>query len=210
MRPELHAYLDGELAFDELPAELRPEARRWERLLTDAAELGPAAGPVGLEPRILRSLAAARRAPVWRRALGWAVRPRPVAISPLAGLAAAAVLALVLIRPWAEAPEPASEGTTTVHVQFILEAPSARTVAVAGDFTGWSPRLLLQDVDGDGVWAGRFAVAPGVHQYMFVVDDARWVTDPQAERYVDDGFGQRNAVLVVAPPGGGGRLRQGS
>jgi hypothetical protein len=35
---------------------------------------------------------------------------------------------------------------------------------------------------------------------MFVVDGEKWITDPQADRYVDDGFGMRNAVLSIAQP----------
>jgi len=37
---------------------------------------------------------------------------------------------------------------------------------------------------------------------MFLVDGERWETDPRAERYIDDGFGMRNALVnVIAPMG---------
>ena len=88
----------------------------------------------------------------------------------------------------------------TIYVQFMLEAPSAQSVAVAGDFNSWMPELVLTDPDGDGVWSGRVALKPGVHQYMFVIDGSQWLTDPGAGRYVDDGFGNRNAVLVIPEP----------
>ena len=41
----------------------------------------------------------------------------------------------------------------------------------------------------------------GQHEYMFVVDGERWVPDPLAGRYVDDGFGegQQNSLLIVRP-----------
>ena len=42
-------------------------------------------------------------------------------------------------------------------------------------------------------------IQPGVHKYMFVIDGTEWVTDPDAERYAEDGFGNRNAVLAVTP-----------
>jgi len=32
---------------------------------------------------------------------------------------------------------------------------------------------------------------------MLVVDDGKWVTDPNAKIYADDGFGSRNAVLYI-------------
>ena len=43
------------------------------------------------------------------------------------------------------------------------------------------------------------AVEPGIHEYMFVVDGAEWITPPGAEGYRDDGFGSRNAVVTVLP-----------
>jgi 1,4-alpha-glucan branching enzyme len=70
-------------------------------------------------------------------------------------------------------------------------------VAVAGDFSDWEPAFAMQDPDGDGVWSARVPVRPGVHAYMFLVDETSWQTDPNAGRYQDDGFGNRNAVLAV-------------
>jgi hypothetical protein len=206
MRAELQAYLDGELAFAELPEELRPEAERWERLLADARSLGAERAPAELEFRIRRALPRPERKSSVRRAAEWAIRPRSVRVSPLVGLAAAAALAFIIVLPRLEAPSPASEpipgaaSVTTIYVQFMLEAPSAQSVAVAGDFNSWEPELALTDPDGDGIWTGRVALKPGVHQYMFVIDGSQWLTDPEAGRYVDDGFGNRNAVLVIPEP----------
>ena len=180
--------------------------------------------PPGLEARILRAVrteAARREHPAWRRALSWLLTPRAVRVSPAAALVAAGLVGLLLVAPWdrtgpapaggpaAGASEAGSAGGgaaagaegPTVYVEFILEAPEASSVSLAGDFNGWAPDVLLQDGDGDGVWSARVRLEPGVHKYMFVVDGSRWVADPYAERYVDDGFGNRNAVLAVLPPG---------
>lgn len=199
MRAEIHAYLDGEIGFDQLPAELRDEALRWERLLNDAWASGSTGAPAGLADRIDRGVIERLSSrPAWRRTANWLVHPHSIRLSPLVGLAAAAALAFLVVRVGLRPPTPEAASSSTVYVQFSVQAPAARTVSVAGDFNGWSPDLELQDVDGDGVWTGRIAVRPGVHEYMFVLD-GQWVTDPNADRYVDDGFGHRNAVLVVAP-----------
>jgi 1,4-alpha-glucan branching enzyme len=87
-----------------------------------------------------------------------------------------------------------------VYVQFVLDAPGAASVAVAGDFDGWGGSFELEDLNGDGVWSGRVPVQPGVHAYMFLVDGSTWMTDPRAERYTEDGFGNQNAILAVAMP----------
>lgn len=200
MRPELQAYLDGDLPREALPEDLRQQASRWETLLTEIESIGPLGAPAGLENRIVRSLPEGRRAGRWSRAANWALRPRVIRISPLAGLAAAAALALLIVRPWSGGEPLTPPPERTIFVQFMLEAPGASSVAVAGDFNGWSPALVLTDPDGDGTWTGRLPLEPGVHEYMFVIDGSQWITDPEAERYTDDGFGNRNAVLVVAPP----------
>lgn len=86
----------------------------------------------------------------------------------------------------------------TVLVRFVLEAASARSVAVAGDFSDWQPIPLVPHAgDGERVWTGVVPLPRGEHRYMFVIDGSRWVTDPMASAYWDDGFGNRNAILSL-------------
>lgn len=218
MREELQAYLDGELSFEELPADLKSRAAAWDAFLEEAREQGPAGAPTGLEESVMARIRgeSPERGAAWRRALDWATRPRTVKVSPAAAGLAAAAMVLLLLLPGGlreQAPERASPqaqrvqqaqvertGQARIYVQFTLEAPEASSVAVAGDFNGWEAEYMLSDADGDGVWTGRVPVGPGVHEYMFVVDGSEWMTDPQADRYTDDGFGNRNAVLAVTPP----------
>lgn len=216
MSEELQRYLDGELPAETLSAELREEARVWDVFLTDIRAAGPTGAPVGLESRVVRAVLAVPPPPVWKRAIAWWIHPRPIRVSPLAGLAAAAGIILMVVGTPAvrEGAEPVAEQTgeplgataattgdvPSVYVPFHLEAPTARSVSLAGDFTGWSPQVTLEDADGDGVWRALVPLPPGVHEYMFVVDESTWVTDPHAERHADDSFGNRNAVLAIAEP----------
>jgi hypothetical protein len=201
MDERLQAYLDGEASLDDLPADLRARARAWDDLVVEMRAGGPAGAPAGLETRVraaVREFRSRRVAPV--RWLTWVLRPRPIRVSPLAAAAAAIVLLAVAVRPWAPAASDATAGR--VYVQFVVQAPGARTVQLAGDFSGWEPSATLTDPDGDGVWTGRVALEPGVHEYMFVVDGSDWVPDPNAAAYSDDGFGRRNSVVAVAPLNG--------
>lgn len=210
MRDELRSWLDGERSRDTLSPEAAAEAEAWERLTSVLREDVPGPAPLSLEAAVMEEVRRPRPG-LPARARAWLVRPSlsPLTAGLTAGLAAAAIAAL-LVAPWREAPAPAPDPRaaeaqtsppTVVYVQFVLEAPGARSVAVAGDFNGWDGRHELGDPDGDGVWTGRVPIRPGMHQYMFVLDGTEWVTDPAAERWTDDGFGNRNAVLAVTPPG---------
>lgn len=85
-----------------------------------------------------------------------------------------------------------------VEVTFIISGINANQIAVAGDFNSWSTSAnQLEDPDGDGIWTGKMQLEPGRYEYMLVVDDGKWVTDPNAKVYVDDGFGGKNAVLFI-------------
>jgi 1,4-alpha-glucan branching enzyme len=95
-------------------------------------------------------------------------------------------------------PAPVGAEPGQVYVQFVIAAPGARSVALAGDFSEWSPSIELSDADLDGVWSARVALEPGVHEYMFVIDGSEWRPDPNSLSYTDDGFGQRNSVLAVS------------
>ncbi len=220
MHPDLHRYLDGELPAEALPPELAREAQEWDALLRDTAAARQELAPPWLESRVMASLPAAAapspRAATLGRALAWLLRPQEVRLRPavlLAG-AAAGVAALALwprvppapaptLAPLAAAPAApaAPAGASVVYVQFTLTAPGAHSVEVAGDFNGWQPaRAELRDPEGDGHWSGLVALPAGVHKYMFVIDGRRWVSDPQAHHFVDDGFGMKNSLIAVAPP----------
>lgn len=84
-----------------------------------------------------------------------------------------------------------------VPVRFVLHAPGAKSVSVAGDFNAWRrDRAVLADDNGNGVWTVTVYLTPGRYQYKFVVD-GKWVVDPDAPNYIVDGFGGRNAVLSI-------------
>jgi hypothetical protein len=208
MHPDVHRVLDGELPREALSPEAAAELAEWELVASLTAERRAERAPTWLADDVMRALPVPAPAapPAWERMWQWLITPRPLQVRPLAPMAGATALLLVVLMqpvgPRAVAPAVVGEDTPVIYVQFALSAEGARSVAVAGDFNDWSVDAgTLRDVGGDGVWRGLIAVQPGVHKYMFVVDGAEWVTDPVAERYVDDGFGMRNALLAVVAPG---------
>lgn len=194
MNEDVKAFLDGELELEALPPDARQEARMWIRALEDPGDAVPQDAPAWLEDRIMAEVDS--EADIGRT--HWLHRSFTVRVTPLRGmLAAAAVAAIALFAQGGGEPTAEAPAARTVYVQFVLEAPGATSVAVAGDFSEWEDRYTLEDLDGDGVWTGRVPMVTGVHQYMFVIDGVDWVTDPNAQHYADDGFGNRNAVIAV-------------
>lgn len=86
------------------------------------------------------------------------------------------------------------------EVQFTLRLSEGKfqTVAIAGDFNQWNSRSnCLEDPDGDGIWTVTLKLPLGRYEYMFVLDGKEWIPDPNANRFVRDGFGNKNAVLEI-------------
>ena len=208
--PLVKRLLDGELSLSDLPPELRGEGAEALRLL-GAVDRAPVALSAEFETRVMAEVRRRARSPirrVWRglvepRDIELRLRVRPWVVWG-AALAAAAAVALLLTRP----PQ-ASEGARpmrvaagdSVYVRFVLYAPTARRVAVAGTFNQWDQTASpLARVGAGGVWAITLALPQGHHQYAFVVDGAQWVPDPAAPG-VDDGFGRRNSMVAVTARG---------
>ncbi|HYK83028.1 MAG TPA: isoamylase early set domain-containing protein [Gemmatimonadales bacterium] len=208
--------LDGEVSLAELPPELRAEGEEALRLLA-ALDRTPVALPPSLDARVMETVrrhAASRVRRGWRwlttaRDVELHVRVRPWTL--WAGtLAAAAAVAVVVTRlPLSRAPTAtpiagaALRRTTpdSVYVRFVLYAPGAQRVAVAGTFNHWDDGAApLMPAGATGVWTTTLALPVGQHQYAFVVDGERWVADPAAPA-VDDGFGRRNSLVAVTAQG---------
>lgn len=85
-----------------------------------------------------------------------------------------------------------------VMVRFLLKAPEASKVSLAGDFNDWSvEQTALSDEDGNGIWTVTVPLQPGRYQYKFLLDGKKWVVEPDAPAYQSDGFGGKNSLLVI-------------
>lgn len=203
-RPEpeaLSAYLEGELSAAEreaflagLDAEARAEVDALEAALVDLETLPEVEPPAGLAESVLARLperrgARARRWLAARPLLGW----RVAGVSAVAAVVLALGLAFDGGAPREVARPAAGPGLTSVR--FVLRAPEAHAVALAGTFNGWRPGALLLERGAGGLWAIDVLLPAGRHEYMFVVDGRIWVADPAAPAFRDDGFGRRNAVI---------------
>jgi len=156
-----------------------------------------------------RVMAAVRAERSPSREGGWWRRGYTVRVTPFAGLAIAASLALVAVlgrlsAGSARGDDRAGVATSgvvshdTVYlVRFALVNPDAHRVSLVGDFNGWTPGATPLTGQGvRGVWTASVPVTPGRHEYAFIVDGQRWVADPYAMT-VEDEFGTSSSVLHV-------------
>jgi Glycogen recognition site of AMP-activated protein kinase len=195
--PLVKRLLDGEVTLAELPPDLRAEGQEALRLL-DAVNREPVTLSTAVESNVMVAVRRRAAAPsLWRRLTApreVRLRVRPWTLAP--ALAAAAALVLLLGRP---GPAPTAVAPPTVTVRFVLFAPEARQVGLAGTFNQWdAAQTPLVRAGAPGVWTATLTLPSGQHQYAFVIDGARWVLDPAAPA-VDDGFGggRRNSVLTL-------------
>jgi len=75
------------------------------------------------------------------------------------------------------------------------------SVAVAGEFNGWNTTADMLTKQPDGSWKLVKKLEPGKYMYKFVVDGSNWKPDPNAAETADDGYGGKNAVVVVGAAG---------
>ena len=144
-----------------------------------------------------------------RRVRGsWLTASRQFSVSPLAGLAAAAVFSAIVVGVTLQVTRTGARGTPSQVasaaagnqevVRFVILAPSAQNVALVGDFNGWNPAATpLARGTAAGAWTVTMPLAAGTYQYAFVVDGHVWVADPAAPVALQDEFGAPSSLKVV-------------
>jgi len=172
----------------------------------------PLRAPEVLAPDFEARLMAQARAELARQRVvparrNWWTTQRMYAVSPLAGLALAAGIAIVAAastlalarRDMPAANAVAATRVDTVQlVRFVFADSSARTVSLVGDFNGWSRSVTpLHATARAGVWAVSIPLTPGRHEYAFIVNGERWVADPLSPGNRDE-FGTESSVLMLA------------
>jgi hypothetical protein len=77
-----------------------------------------------------------------------------------------------------------------------IRLPSARSVYINGDITGWSALQLRRSRDDPALWAARLTVDPGVYLVTLRVDQGGW-SPPPGLPVVPDGFGGQAGLLEL-------------
>jgi 1,4-alpha-glucan branching enzyme len=83
------------------------------------------------------------------------------------------------------------------NVVFLVEAPEANDVFLAGDFNNWNPETLPMEKDDDGVWKRTLKLDPNLYEYKFIID-GEWKTDSQNSKTCPNCFGTENNILAIS------------
>lgn len=206
----IHRLLDGDLGpeeekvlLDRVQADpaLREEYDGMSGALRAIETSARMQAPAFFTAEVMRRLPA-RKATIGKRVGDFLFKGRMLKWNMATAFAAAVLVVLVLtqvvrIRTAPVETAAVSPQEQTVMVTMNLHAPEARHVAIAGTFNKWKCDAHVLAKQENGVWTISIPLKPGEYSYMFVVDGKAWVTDPNAETYRDDGFGNKNAVVRV-------------
>ena len=155
--------------------------------------------------------------PTRTRHRAWWERKLVIGVGPMAGLAAAACVAVVVFlshgqsgparpsvamaRGGAESANAPARVDTVRLVRFVFVASDARSVSLVGDFNGWDRSAARLTRVGDSVWTATVQLPAGRHEYAFLLDGRRWVVDPNAPSTSVDEFGVASSILTVDETG---------
>ena len=100
-------------------------------------------------------------------------------------------------KPAVKAPVAKKAVSKTQRVVFSVRAEAGSKVFVAGSFNNWDPTdKAMTDKNGDGNYTATLSLAPGAHQYKFVIDGT-WCADPECADWIQNDHGTLNSVKHV-------------
>ena len=80
--------------------------------------------------------------------------------------------------------------------KFRFEAPEAKLVKLAADFTDWEKTPIDMVKADNGIWGTVVPLPPGHYSYRFIVD-GQWCDDPYPVRSMTNPFGTTNSIIEV-------------
>ncbi len=83
------------------------------------------------------------------------------------------------------------------RVTLTYHDPEANSVAVVGNFNGWSPANSSMRKNKYGDWEINLYLAPGRYAYRLLINNSDEILDPNSSAQEPDGYGSRNSVLFV-------------
>jgi hypothetical protein len=89
------------------------------------------------------------------------------------------------------------DGAGEAGIPFAIEAPSAASISLVGDFNDWDPSVTPLERRRDGRWMVRLKLHPGRYRYSYLVDGTRWMADPAHPAPPDRDFDAPTSLVTV-------------
>ncbi|SVC85086.1 uncharacterized protein METZ01_LOCUS337940, partial [marine metagenome] len=94
-----------------------------------------------------------------------------------------------------EKTDTSTSGKISVKFTYQPLIGGKHEVFLAGDFNNWSQtETLMKEIDG--IYETTLYLKKGEYAYKFIVD-GQWLSDDNADDFVDDGFGGQNSIIYV-------------
>jgi len=82
-------------------------------------------------------------------------------------------------------------------VNFVCNAPEAKSVSLVGDFNNWNPAANPMKQMPDRAWFLQIELKHGHHRYAFLVDGTLTL-DPRAQGITRNDKGERVSMVPVS------------
>jgi len=184
------------------PQNVGEDLRRIARLLEDMDDMQP---PEALVDSIMAGIRPKKLA--WWKNL-WRQLQTPMSVTPIRmlELSAAAVGLILVAVVFLSRNQNENDMTLTLNntaqieklVVFTLDMPDASHVELIGSFNQWAPEGYRMYRDKQrGVRRLSVPLQSGRYEYAFRVDGEMVLPDPKGLLQQDDGYGNRNSILII-------------
>ncbi len=85
-----------------------------------------------------------------------------------------------------------------VEVTFELPADDVgKTASIVADFLDWQPTEMTKVAKSKSYKFKTRLPKDSEFEFRYLVDDEKWVNDPNADQYRPNGFGEDNGLVVT-------------
>lgn len=83
-----------------------------------------------------------------------------------------------------------------IPYRFVIYEPEVGQVEIAGSFTGWK-KIPLEPKNRSGYWEVTIDLPPGEHNFSYILNGSKKISDPTVLAREPDDFGGENSILYA-------------
>jgi len=82
-------------------------------------------------------------------------------------------------------------------VKFSFKTDEAETIAIVGLNSDWKTTVTMSKKKDGSFSADVNLPKDSTHEFKYLVNEALWINDPEADKEVPNAFGGSNSVVVI-------------